>query len=140
MSCVFCDGDGGAVLWRDALYRIVLADEPGYPGFLRVIANAHVKEMTDLDVAGRAALLGGVLAAERAVREVMAPDKINLAALGNLVPHLHWHVIPRFVDDPHYPRPVWCEPLRAAQRVAPEGLRAALAVALSRQLAPLAET
>lgn len=140
MSCVFCEAEGGDVLWRDALCRVVLADEPGYPGFLRVIANAHVQEMTDLDFASRARLLAVVLAAESALREVMAPDKVNLASLGNLVPHLHWHVIARFRDDPHFPRPVWCEPLRAAAAERPPGLRAALALALSRQLAPLVET
>ena len=48
MSCPLCDGPGGALLWQDALCRVVLADEPDYPGFLRVILNSHVSEMTDL--------------------------------------------------------------------------------------------
>jgi diadenosine tetraphosphate (Ap4A) HIT family hydrolase len=51
---------------------------------------------------------------ERALRAVMQPHKINVASLGNLTPHLHWHVIPRYEDDPHFPRPVWAERLRAA--------------------------
>ena len=44
---------------------------------------------------------------EQALREVMQPLKVNLASLGNLVPHLHWHVIPRYADDAHFPAPVW---------------------------------
>ncbi|MDP1924183.1 MAG: HIT family protein [Thiobacillus sp.] len=107
MTCPLCDASGGEVLWRSDLCRVVLADEQDYPGFLRVILSAHVKEMTDLPVADQLNLMRVVFAAEAALREVMQPDKINLASLGNVVPHLHWHVIPRFADDPHFPNPVW---------------------------------
>jgi diadenosine tetraphosphate (Ap4A) HIT family hydrolase len=48
-----------------------------------------------------------VFQVERFLRDTLAPEKINLASLGNIVPHLHWHVIPRFTDDPHFPQPVW---------------------------------
>lgn len=48
-----------------------------------------------------------VYAVERAVRRVMQPNKVNLASLGNMVPHVHWHVIPRFSNDAHFPQPVW---------------------------------
>ena len=138
-SCPLCQTDAGTVLWRNALYRIVLADEPDYPGFLRVILNAHVKEMTDLSPADQAALMQGVFAAEAALREVMQPDKINLASLGNVVPHLHWHVIPRFRDDPHFPNPVWGQKTaRGTPHAAPD--RAQLAATLNRRLAPGPET
>ena len=71
-----------------------------------------------------------VYAAETAVRRAMHPDKINLASFGNMVPHLHWHVIPRFRGDRHFPRPVWAEPSRgSAERHAPPD-RNALARAL----------
>ena len=53
-----------------------------------------------------------VFTVESAVREIMQPDKINLASLGNVTPHLHWHVIPRFIDDKHYPNPIWGKSLR----------------------------
>ncbi len=52
---------------------------------------------------------------ERVVRDVMQPDKINLASFGNMVPHLHWHVIPRYTDDVHFPQPVWGQVQRASQ-------------------------
>ena len=117
MSCVFCDSDGGVVLWRDASLRIVLADEPGYPGLCRVIWNSHVAEFTDLDATSRARLMDAVAATERAVRQVMKPGKVNLASLGNQVPHLHWHVIPRYADDAHFPKPIWATPERDVAEV-----------------------
>lgn len=55
---------------------------------------------------------------ELVVREVMQPDKINLASFGNVVPHLHWHVIPRYTDDVHFPQPVWGQAQRALQPAA----------------------
>lgn len=106
-DCPLCDAPGGRVLWQDEFCRMVLADEPDYPGFLRVILNRHVKEMTDLVPEERSRLMMRVCKTEQAARDVMRPDKINLASLGNVVPHLHWHVIPRFADDPHFPNPVW---------------------------------
>jgi diadenosine tetraphosphate (Ap4A) HIT family hydrolase len=117
MACVFCDSEGGAVLWRDASMRVVLADEAGYPGFCRVIWNAHVAEFSDLDAGARSQMMETVAAVERAVRRVMKPGKINLASLGNQVPHLHWHVIPRYADDAHFPKPVWASPERDVAEV-----------------------
>jgi diadenosine tetraphosphate (Ap4A) HIT family hydrolase len=133
-DCVLCAGNAGEVLWRDDLCRVVLAPEPDYPGFLRVILNAHVKEMTDLTEAERARLMRVVFAAEAVLREIMRPDKINLATLGNLVPHVHWHVIPRFADDPYFPQPVWGVRQREASRAAPLDLNARIASALNARL------
>lgn len=131
-DCPLCNTHDEHVLWRGDDCRIVLADEPDYPGFCRVVWNAHVREMTDLDPEARAHFMTTVFTVERAVRELMRPDKINLASLGNQVPHLHWHVIPRFVDDRHFPDPIWA-PVR---RVAPAHVvdRALLARALAARL------
>lgn len=91
------------------------------------------RQGNDRSAAGdRQRLFDAVLRAEAALREVMAPDKINLAALGNVVPHLHWHVIPRFADDPHFPNAVWGARLRDAPHPAPDDLVERLAAALSR--------
>jgi diadenosine tetraphosphate (Ap4A) HIT family hydrolase len=105
-GCVYCDGEGGLRLWRDARCRVVLADEP-FRGFCRVIWNAHVREMTDLTAANRAHFMHVVYAVESALRARLTPAKMNLASLGNATPHLHWHVIPRFAGDTHFPQPVW---------------------------------
>ena len=134
MICPLCSSDGGDVLWRDDFCRVVLANEPDYPAFCRVILNAHVKEMSDLDAAGRGRLMAVVYAVEASLRELLNPDKINLASLGNVVPHLHWHVIPRFVDDAHFPDPIWAAPKRPGQRHDMEGLQEKLAAALRRRL------
>lgn len=108
-SCELCIQSGGDVIYRDDNYRIVLVDDERYPGFCRVIWNAHVREMTDLSTAERAILIAAVWQVEETMREVMQPYKINVASLGNVVPHLHWHVIPRFEDDAHFPNPIWGE-------------------------------
>jgi hypothetical protein len=46
----------------------------------------------------------------------MGPGKVNVASLGNMTPHLHWHVIPRFADDAHFPNPVWTEAVRTTEK------------------------
>jgi diadenosine tetraphosphate (Ap4A) HIT family hydrolase len=101
------------VLWRDGFCRVVAVGDPDYPGFCRVILDRHVREMTDLAADERARLMRVVFEVEAALRELLAPEKVNLASLGNAVPHLHWHVIPRFRDDRHFPAPVWAAPARA---------------------------
>jgi len=87
--------------------RVVSAGDTDYPGFLRVVWQEHVREMTDLTPVDRAHCLRVVFAVEQALRDTLQPDKINVASLGNQVPHVHWHVIPRFTDDAHFPGPVW---------------------------------
>ena len=106
-TCELCTSLGGEVLWQDAFCRVVLVDDADYPGFCRVILQEHVKEMSDLSVVQQSRLMRVVFATEAAVRQTLKPDKINLASLGNLTPHLHWHVIPRFIDDRHFPQPIW---------------------------------
>lgn len=111
-NCELCTQPGGELLYRDDNYRIVLVNDERYPGFCRVIWNAHVREMTDLPSADRAILIAAVWQVEEAVREIMQPHKINVASLGNMVAHLHWHVIPRYEDDAHFPNPIWGETMR----------------------------
>ena len=111
-DCELCSQPGGEVLHRDANCRVVLVDDKNYPGFCRVIWNAHLSEMTDLPPDARAQFMEAVWKVEAAVREVMQPDKVNLASLGNMTPHLHWHVIPRYHEDLHFPSPVWSQTQR----------------------------
>jgi diadenosine tetraphosphate (Ap4A) HIT family hydrolase len=113
MKCELCESDGGALVWRGERCRVVHVAEPGYAGYLRAIWNAHVREMTDLTESERAGYMRVVFALEAALRELLRPDKVNLASLGNATPHLHWHVIARFRDDPHFPNAVWGAPVRS---------------------------
>ena len=110
-NCVLCKDDlkpeEGQLIWRGDDCRVMLVNDPDLPGFCRVIWNHHVAEMTDLTPGERDHLMTLVFAVEEAIRHVMHPDKINVAALGNMVPHIHWHVIPRFKDDAFFPGSAW---------------------------------
>jgi diadenosine tetraphosphate (Ap4A) HIT family hydrolase len=110
-NCVLCKEElkpeDGQLIWRGDDCRIILVNDPELPGFCRVIWNQHVSEMTDLTYGEREHLMTLVFAVEEAVRYVMHPDKMNVAALGNMVPHIHWHVIPRYKDDAFFPGSVW---------------------------------
>ncbi len=105
--CELCRGTGGEVLFQHSKLRVVLVDDALYPGFCRVVWQAHVREMTDLTLEERTLFMTVVWQVEQAVRTVLQPQKINLASHGNLTPHLHWHVIARNADDAHFPQPVW---------------------------------
>lgn len=132
-DCPLCHPQSERVLWRDQDCRVILVDDPAYPGFCRVIWNTHVREMTDLPPAARAHCMQVVYAAEETLRALLEPAKINLASLGNQVPHVHWHVIPRYADDAHYPDPVWAaprRPLSSVRRVDAGALTAGLAARL----------
>ena len=116
-GCELCDSPGGEELHRGAQFRVVLIDDALYPGFCRVIWHDHVKEVTDLNELDRMLLMDVLWQVEQVLREVMQPEKINLASLGNVVPHLHWHLIPRYTDDAHFPAPVWAEAKRQPSAV-----------------------
>jgi diadenosine tetraphosphate (Ap4A) HIT family hydrolase len=111
-ECELCLQDGGEVWVRRAAWRVVLVHEPDFPGFCRVIWNAHVREMSDLSASEREQLMAVVWAVENSLRTVLQPCKINLASLGNVTPHLHWHIIPRWETDSHFPAPIWAEKRR----------------------------
>ena len=74
---------------------------------MRLIVNSHVQEMTDLPVSDAERIFKTLLTIETIVREVYQPDKINLASLGNMVPHIHWHITPRYANDKHFPNPIF---------------------------------
>ena len=119
MPCVFCEESGGQILWEDDFCRAVWAYEPDYPGLCRVVWDKHVREMTDLDESGRIHLMRVVFALEQALVRLLQPVKVNLASLGNQVAHLHWHVIPRFADDPHFPIAIWGRKVREGGHALP---------------------
>lgn len=131
MSCALCDADGGLVVARTPQFRVVRvvdSDEARrFPAFYRLIWNAHVAEFSDLGAAERHACMDAVAEIERVLRAMLAPTKVNIASLGNVVPHLHWHVIARFDWDSHFPAPVWA----GAQREVAGDVAARLAVPLA---------
>lgn len=137
-GCELCHQPGGVLVHQAAAWRVIRAEDTLFPAFYRVVAREHVAEWSDLDEAGRAALMAVVTAVERVLRAELSPTKVNLASLGNVVPHLHWHVIARFDWDAKFPQPVWGETLRevsppAAARLARplEALDAAVRAAVA---------
>lgn len=126
-DCVLCREAGGLPVWQGAQLRVIRAQEEGFPAFYRVIWTAHVAELSDLSEDERNTCMAVVAAVERVLRTQLQPSKINLAALGNMVPHLHWHVIARHDWDSHFPAPVWANPLRARDLAREAQLQDALA-------------
>ena len=107
-------------------FRVIRANEVDFPAFYRVIWTEHVAEFSDLSLEDRSLCMAAVTSVEQVLRERLNPTKINLATLGNMVPHLHWHVIARFDWDSRFPAPVWAEPERAADHIREEAVRAEL--------------
>jgi len=112
-GCELCELAASFKVVANDKFSVILADDANYPGFARVIWNEHVREMSDLADEDRLLLNDAVWKLEQAVREAMQPLKVNVASLGNVVPHLHWHVIPRYADDAHFPAPVWAQAVRS---------------------------
>lgn len=112
-GCLLCESDGGLLVARLPVCRVIRADEPGFPALYRVVLTDHVAEWSDVPEAMQAEVMRVVNTVERVLREQLQPTKINLAALGNVVPHVHWHVIARFAWDSHFPDPIWAKPQRA---------------------------
>lgn len=105
--CFFCNNIGGRVLYHNKVFRITLVEDVNYPGYLRIVSNLHVKELTDLSDDDNLLIYGAVMKCEKILREIMNPEKINIASFGNMTPHVHWHLIPRYKDDKHFPNPTW---------------------------------
>ncbi len=132
MTCPLCKVDGGALVWRGDKLRVIRAEEEaerGFPAFYRVVWNAHVAEFSDLSPLDRQHCMEAVAVVEQALREAVRPAKINLAALGNMVPHLHWHVIARYEWDSHFPAPVWAQAQRERDSAREAEVRQALPAA-----------
>lgn len=122
-GCAHCAGLNEDRLFEGPDLRVVLVHDTGFDGWCRVIWNDHVSELTDLDQSRRRAVLDAVIAVETALRSELDPWKINIASLGTGAPHLHFHIIPRFEDDPTFPDPVWLEPRRPSTRRLPDGFK-----------------
>ena len=137
-DCPLCTSPGGLAIaeykkdGKDAaLFRIIRADDANFPVFYRLVWQNHVAEFSDLSPAERQLCMEAVACVEQALREQLnaaacPATKMNLASLGNVVPHLHWHIIARFDWDSHYPDPVWAAPRRTANAAQLDKLHALL--------------
>jgi diadenosine tetraphosphate (Ap4A) HIT family hydrolase len=115
-NCLLCLPSRYPLIWSNSDFRVVLINDHSYPGYCRVESIAHVKEMTDLSDSRRHEFMRIVFMVEEALRSHLVPEKINLATLGNITPHLHWHIIPRYKYDNHFPESIWSNPKRAIEK------------------------
>ena len=89
------------------LSQLRLMDDARFPWLILVPRIAGARELIDLDEGDRASLLSEVTTVGRMLESLLAPDKLNVAALGNVVPQLHMHIIARYANDAAWPQPVW---------------------------------
>ena len=87
--------------------ELLLMDDARFPWVILVPRIAGARELIDLDEGDQRLLLGEIDRVARVLESLLNPDKLNVAALGNVVPQLHVHVIARFADDAAWPSPVW---------------------------------
>jgi diadenosine tetraphosphate (Ap4A) HIT family hydrolase len=89
------------------LCRVLAINDADYPWLVLVPRRAGVMETVDLDPADAARLMEEIALASRALKDVTRCDKLNIAAIGNVVPQLHVHIVARWTTDPLWPKPVW---------------------------------
>jgi len=94
-------------LTRWPLSLVLLMNARQWPWLVLVPRRAEVREIHDLSESDQQTLMAEIVRASRSLMQLVQPHKINIAALGNVVPQLHVHVIARFTDDPAWPKPVW---------------------------------
>ncbi|HJV63986.1 MAG TPA: HIT family protein [Albitalea sp.] len=127
-GCELCAAAGGLLLCSEGPWRVVRVIDAAFPAFYRVVCNDHVAEFSDLSATQRRRCMDLVCAVERVLIEHLRPTKVNLAALGNVVAHLHWHVVARFDWDSHFPQPIWAAAQRAVEPPPADRLRVPLPV------------
>ena len=89
---------------------VILNRDQFFPGYTLLFSKTHVTELFHLDRRVRGELMEEVSRTAKALFDVFRPDKINYELLGNMVPHMHWHLVPRFASEKFWPRPIWAEP------------------------------
>lgn len=88
---------------------VTLNRDQFFPGYTLLFTKDHVTELFHLDGTVRSSLMEEVSAVAEVLYGIYQPAKINYELLGNMVPHIHWHIVPRFSSDPLWPRPIWAE-------------------------------
>jgi len=89
------------------LCRVLAIDDADYPWLVLVPRRAGIVEIADLSDADAGLLMREIALASRVLKAVTRCDKLNVAAIGNIVPQLHVHIVARWATDPLWPKPVW---------------------------------
>jgi diadenosine tetraphosphate (Ap4A) HIT family hydrolase len=107
MSCLFCNACNEYEIFKNNLYRIIKVQNDDYPLYFQLIINQHIKELSDLQYFDAIKIFNVIYLLDKSICEIYQVDKINIASLGNVVPHLHWHIIGRYKHDKHFPNSIW---------------------------------
>ncbi|HJQ84792.1 MAG TPA: HIT family protein [Candidatus Binatia bacterium] len=110
--------------------HVTLADEQAYPGYCILLLKDHHEHLAELPRERQSRLWDDVAQVAGALQRELAPVRINYACLGNFVTHVHWHVIPRYADDPEAQHPIWVRPLAERRMTLPEAERRRLVARL----------
>lgn len=89
---------------------VILNRDQFFPGYCLLFTKSHVTELFHLGRGMREELIEEISCVAQALNDVFTPTKINYELLGNMVPHMHWHLVPRFATETLWPRPIWAEP------------------------------
>ncbi|MEW6250558.1 MAG: HIT family protein [Planctomycetota bacterium] len=137
-NCAACllPAEGDDPLWVATLPsgRVRLQDDGDFRGYCILYFRRHVVELPDLTAAERGQLMEDLSRVADAIRQVCRPAKLNYACLGNEVPHLHWHIVPRYPEDGWWGRSFMVRPAEARRSLPKpeyESLRAALRAELA---------
>jgi len=111
-NCPMCkrwDDDADLRIVEMSHSYVILNRDQYFPGYTLLFTKEHVTELFHLDRTVRAGLTEEVSRIAEALYGAFSPAKINYELLGNMVPHIHWHIVPRFASEPLWPRPIWAE-------------------------------
>jgi diadenosine tetraphosphate (Ap4A) HIT family hydrolase len=109
-TCVMCGKYGGAgplLIAELGTSRAFLHEDQFFPGYVLLVLRRHVTELYQLEAGERGAHLEEVSRVAEALARVFRPVKMNYELLGNQVPHIHWHLVPRLPTDPDLRSPIW---------------------------------
>ena len=115
--------------------HVTLADEQAYRGYCILLLKDHHDHIDQLPLDRQLRLWEDVARVAVALRREFEPVRLNYACLGNFVTHLHWHVIPRYADDPEPHHPIWVRPLGERRVALPEAERQQIIARLRQALA-----
>lgn len=107
--CSRWDGDADLRIIELPNSYVILNRDQYFPGYTLLFTKTHATELFHLDRSVRTALMEEVSAVAQALYTTFTPDKINYELLGNMVPHIHWHIVPRYASERLWPRPIWAE-------------------------------
>jgi diadenosine tetraphosphate (Ap4A) HIT family hydrolase len=141
MGCAACDrirladeGRNPDFVAKLSESYVTLADEQAYRGYCILLLRDHHEHLSQLPLERQLRLFEDVAHVARAIDRELAPKRLNYACLGNLLTHIHWHVTPRYADDPEAQHPIWVRPLSERRLALPEAERRDLIARLRRAL------